>query len=269
MSARRRISRIAFATGVNPNQLARFLRGLPYFFADRRKFRQMWKNSNSRSSFAFKYSTPMSGDRFEHAGSVRGHYFIQDLHVAQRIFHRDPVRHIDVGSRIDGFVSHVASFRTLDVIDVRHLETPHPNIQFHQGDLTNLDPTWFESTDSLSCLHALEHIGLGRYGDPLDPDGWERGLEFLAKMLKPDGILYLSVPTGVTQRVEFNSQRVFEVTALSETLGTNFSVENLWLISEDGVLTEVETLGLVEASVAKVSEHDCSVWELRKLPTRV
>ena len=264
MSTRRRISRIAFATGVNPNQLARFLRGLPFFFADRLKFRQMWKNSNSRSSFAFKYSTPMSGDRFEHAGSVRGHYFIQDLHVAQRIFQRNPVRHIDVGSRIDGFVSHVASFRTLDVIDVRRLETPHPNIQFHQGDLTNLDPTWFESTDSLSCLHALEHIGLGRYGDSLDPDGWERGLESLAKMLKTDGILYLSVPTGVTQRVEFNSQRVFQISALINRLRADFIVERLCLISESGLLTEIENQDLLFESQIKISENYCSVWELRR-----
>jgi hypothetical protein len=30
--------------------------------------------------------------------------------------------------------------------------------------------------DSLSCLHALEHFGLGRYGDPIDPRGHEKGI---------------------------------------------------------------------------------------------
>jgi hypothetical protein len=63
--------------------------------------------------------------------------------------------------------------------------------------------------DSLSCLHALEHFGLGRYGDPIDPSGHEKGVRNMAALLKPGGTFYLSTPIG-RERVEFNANRVFD-----------------------------------------------------------
>ncbi|MBV5330073.1 MAG: DUF268 domain-containing protein, partial [Chlorobium sp.] len=47
--------------------------------------------------------------------------------------------------------------------------------------------------DSLSCLHALEHFGLGRYGDPIDPHGYADGLRNMVKILRQGGLFYLSV----------------------------------------------------------------------------
>jgi hypothetical protein len=61
---------------------------------------------------------------------------------------------------------------------------------------------------SLSSLHAVEHFGLGRYGDPLDPGGSLSAMKALARVLAPGGRLYFSVPIGV-ERVCFNSHRVF------------------------------------------------------------
>src|SRR5262249_34943075 len=61
---------------------------------------------------------------------------------------------------------------------------------------------------SLSCLHVIEHIGLGRYGDPLDPSGAERAAKELQRVLAPGGRLYLSTPVG-RERVCFNAHRVF------------------------------------------------------------
>jgi len=59
----------------------------------------------------------MLTDRFDPGGDASGHYFHQDLIVARRIFERDPRKHVDVGSRIDGFVAHLAVFRQVEVID--------------------------------------------------------------------------------------------------------------------------------------------------------
>jgi hypothetical protein len=104
------------------------------------------------------------GDFSDSVGVVSRHYFHQDLVVAGYIFASNSERHIDVGSRVDGFVAHVASFRVIEVIDVRPLPvTTHSNIQFFKADL--MHDVGSELTDSLSCLHALEHFGLGRYGD--------------------------------------------------------------------------------------------------------
>jgi hypothetical protein len=64
--------------------------------------------------------------------------------------------------------------------------------------------------DSVSCLNALEHFGLGRYGDPVNFNGHRCGFANLARACESGGILYLSVPIG-PQRVEFNAHRVFSV----------------------------------------------------------
>jgi len=74
--------------------------------------------------------------------------------------------------------------------------------------------------DSLSCLHALEHFGLRRYGDPIDPQGYERALASMAGLLKRGGVFYLSVPIGI-DRIEFNANRIFNPRVI-----VNLSMEN-------------------------------------------
>lgn len=44
-----------------------------------------------------------------------------------------------------------------------------PSAKFKQADLVRPVEGMAGYCDSLSCLHALEHFGLGRYGDPIDP----------------------------------------------------------------------------------------------------
>src|SRR5262249_53525396 len=151
---------------------------------------------------------PALSDRYMTSGVARGHYFHQDLWAARRIYGRQPRRHIDVGSRIDGFVAHLLTFREVEVLDVRALSTSVRGLHFRQVDLMGAENEDGESTDSLSCLHALEHFGLGRYGDTIDPDGWRIGLRRLVRMLALGGHLYLSVPVG-PQVIEFNAHRIF------------------------------------------------------------
>lgn len=155
---------------------------------------------------------PCLHDRTEEGGSTRNEYFWQDLLVARRIFEANPKRHVDVGSRVDGFVAHVASFREIEVFDIRHTSTKIPGVAFKKADLMHQEslrgfPTGY--CDSLSCLHAIEHFGLGRYGDPIDPIGHERGIANMAVLLAPGGTFYLSTPIG-RERVEFNANRVFD-----------------------------------------------------------
>src|SRR5208283_2551263 len=108
-------------------------------------------------------------------------------------------------SRIDGFVAHVASFRSLIVLDLRPISTQIRNIEFMQADLMKPIPdSLVELCDSLSCLHVLEHFGLGRYGDTIKYDGYVLGLDNLHRILRKGGKLYLSVPIG-PQRIEFDA----------------------------------------------------------------
>lgn len=159
---------------------------------------------------------PILSERSQSAGSASGHYFHQDLLVANFIHKEKPQRHLDVGSRIDGFVAHVAAFMPVDVLDVRPLPpTGHTNIQFVQADLMGeIDPSWTEQYDSISCLHAIEHFGLGRYGDNLDPQGHIKGFQNLLKLLKPGGKLYISFPIAIETVIEFNAHRKFHPLAI-------------------------------------------------------
>jgi hypothetical protein len=62
--------------------------------------------------------------------------------------------------------------------------------------------------DSLSCLHTLEHCGLGRYGDSLNAQGFRLGLASVSRMVREEAIFYLAVPFG-KERVEFNANWIF------------------------------------------------------------
>jgi hypothetical protein len=153
---------------------------------------------------------PILFEKSESAGSAKGHYFHQDLLVAKLIHDDAPERHIDIGSRIDGFVAHVAAFRKIEILDVRPLNsTGHPNIEFRIADLMHLDPDLINACDSLSCLHAIEHFGLGRYGDELNPQGHIAGFQNMVKMLKPGGKLYISFPIATQSAIVFNKHRIF------------------------------------------------------------
>ena len=156
------------------------------------------------------YNYPILEDYDSQAGTAKGHYFHQDLLVASFVHKSNPTRHIDVGSRIDGFVAHVASFRKIEVMDVRQLESiGHQNISFLRADLMDESNIHPNISDSISCLHAIEHFGLGRYGDPLDPNGHIKGFNNILRMLQPNGILYISFPIGRVNETQFNGQRVF------------------------------------------------------------
>ena len=79
---------------------------------------------------------PCLQDRYEEAGKINSEYFWQDLLVARWIFEAKPDKHVDIGSRLDGFVAHVASFREIEVFDVRPITTQVPGVIFRQADLT-------------------------------------------------------------------------------------------------------------------------------------
>lgn len=186
---------------------------------------------------------PCLHDRYAEGGTTKSEYFWQDLLVARSIFEANPEKHVDIGSRVDGFTAHVASFREIEVFDVRPISTYIPGVVFRQADLMRSDTlpehNDYGYCDSLSCLHALEHFGLGRYGDPIDPMGHARGLANMASLLRPGGIFYLSVPIG-RERVEFNANRVFDprtLIKLAEEQG--LSLKKLAVIGTVGGAQEV------------------------------
>lgn len=174
---------------------------MPRFIRDYFRFRSKYKGRLNIK--------PCLHDWYEESGNIRNEYFWQDLLVAKDIFSSMPEKHVDIGSRIDGFIAHIASFREIEIFDIRPITAHIPGVIFKQADLMNPEYNLIDYCDSLSCLHTLEHFGLGRYGDPVDPLGFKQGFTNMASSLKKGGIFYLSVPIGI-ERVEFNANRVFD-----------------------------------------------------------
>lgn len=180
--------------------------GLPFFVRSLLAYKRA--PSAERLPARLKYLRPMLADRGAVAGVVGGHYFHQDLWAARKIFESRPARHVDVGSRLDGFVAHILPFVPVEVVDIRHLDSTIEGLTFVQEDATELKRFASNSVESLSSLHAVEHFGLGRYGDPVDPEACFKALRNMARVLRPGGRFYLGVPVG-RERVEFNAHRVF------------------------------------------------------------
>lgn len=192
--------------GINLRRFLYSMRGIPRFLSNLWLFRRRYSGKLTLM--------PCLHDWHEEGGATKSEYFWQDLLVARWIYEAKPEKHVDVGSRVDGFVAHVASFREIEIFDVRLISAEIPGVVFKQADL--MRPVEMASAvrgegycDSLSCLHALEHFGLGRYSDPINPNGWEQGLVNMSALLKPGGQFYLSIPIG-QERVEFNAHRVFD-----------------------------------------------------------
>lgn len=247
---------------MSPKNLFRFLRHAPALLGELHEL-----NSQARLSshhFPITRIAPYPQDRKQQSGTAKGHYFHQDLLVARRIHERKPEKHVDVGSRVDGFVAHVAAFRPIEVLDIRPMDSQIPNIHFKQADLSSPPPDMRGYCDSLSCLHAIEHFGLGRYGDPIDFEGHVKGLNSLHAILKQGGMLYLSCPIG-PQRIEFNAHRVFSVQYLLSLMEPKFKLRNFSYVDDRGDLHENYQLTEEDLANDCGCRYGCGIFELEKI----
>jgi SAM-dependent methyltransferase len=249
--------------GINPKRTLCFIRGLPFYFRDFSALKA--QRSAAAREFPFGSIYPCIEDRFRESGTTNGHYFHQDLLAARRIHLNNPKTHVDVGSSLEGFVAHVASFRPIEVFDIRPLSVSIPNIRFIQADMmTPIPDSLIDYCDSLSCLHALEHFGLGRYGDPVHYDGYLLGLNNFYRILKKGGKIYISVPIG-PQRIEFNAHRVFSVAYLLECFEGKFRIDRFSFIDDQWQLHE--NAPIVQSNVMNNYGciYGCGIFEMTKL----
>lgn len=247
-------------SGFDPRRFPRVLAGWRRYLVERRRFRLMM----DPDGMTWGAELPMLTEWEDSSGAL-GDYFFQDLTVARWIHDTCPKRHVDVGSRLDGFVGHVAVFREVEVLDIRPQPLPVPNVRFHQIDLmAELPEKWREATDSLSCLHTIEHFGLGRYGDTIDPAGHLKGIGQLKRMVAPGGMFYLSVPVG-NERIEFNAHRIFAPQTLVSWFSDGWQIEKCAVINETCHTTE--SLG-VEVLVKFTGDKGVGIVAARKMALR-
>lgn len=183
------------------------------------------------------------------------HYFYQGAWLARRLSLMKPSLHVDVGSSV-AMVSVLSAGVPMIFLDYRPLAVKLAGLQSVAGNAAIL-PFPDGSVLSLSSLHVIEHVGLGRYGDPLDPEGTRRAAVELQRVLRPSGRLFLSVPVG-RERVCFNAHRVHAPDTIQSYVPA-LRLESFSLVDDAGQFNENVSL-----KVAADLEYGCGLFEFVK-----
>jgi predicted SAM-dependent methyltransferase len=179
-----------------------FLSGILWFLRDYFKYNMLLKNGLQKSPL---YLFPKIFDKSPYSHTFDKHYVYMDRWAFQHVQKSLPKEHVDVGSSIR-FLSMATTVTKLKFVDIRPVQTDFENYECVEGSILAL-PFADNSVLSLSCLHVAEHIGLGRYGDPLDVQGTQKACKELERVLASGGTLYFALPIG-KERTYFNAHRV-------------------------------------------------------------
>lgn len=191
-------------------------------------------------------------ERFVNAGTLfNDTYLNMDLWGAKKVYANRPrTRHYDIASRVDGFVTHLLSFGVdVTLIDIRPLNTfGTPGIDFIQENATLLAGIGDQTIESMSALCSLEHFGLGRYGDPVDPSAHLHAMENIQRVLMPGANLYISLPIGPKNYVEYHLHRVYSPRYVVEKFSSMDLIE--FSIADTKGLTPNAPLDVTDPEIA-------------------
>lgn len=187
--------------------------------------------------------------------SFDSHYFYQDIWAFKKIYEAKVDHHVDVGSRVD-FVGFLTAITKVTFIDIRPLMANLENLDSRKGSILSM-PFEDNAIQSLSSLHVAEHIGLGRYGDPLDPLGTKKACEELSRTLAVDGNLYFSLPVG-KPRICFNAHRIHSPKQIVEYFG------DLELVEFSGIDDKGNFRKNIPMSILENSNYACGLFHFTR-----
>lgn len=187
--------------------------------------------------------------------SFDAHYFYQDIWAFERIYESKVKHHVDIGSRII-FVGMLTVITNVTFIDIRPLEAKLNGLECRCGNIRSM-PFKDNSLRSLSCLHVAEHIGLGRYGDPLDPLGTKKAAKELSRVLAVNGNLYFSLPVG-KPRLCFNAHRIHSPQQIIEYFSS------LELLELSGIDDNRNFIRNIEINTLEKANYSCGLFWFRK-----
>lgn len=176
---------------------------IPFIFWDFLKF---WKkDKHPRFNLSVLDFYPRLKDKTIKTGFDR-HYVYHTSWAARKVKEINPGLHVDISSSLY-FSGIVSAFVSVKFYDYRPAQLKLSNLQSNSCDLLKL---YFpdNSIKSLSCMHTVEHVGLGRYGDTINPDGDIQACKELSRVLAVDGCFIFAVPIG-KPKIEFNAHRIY------------------------------------------------------------
>jgi SAM-dependent methyltransferase len=189
------------------------LKGIVNYFSNyktyTKEFREIIKQESGtkkRFELSWKDRTPCLLEKTD-TSPFDKHYVYHTAWAARKLAQTAPKKHVDISSHIY-FNALVSAFIPIDFYDYRPAEIYISGLKSKQADLCDL-PFKTNSIQSLSCMHVVEHIGLGRYGDPIDYDGDLKAISELKRVLRRKGNLFFVTPIRGTPRIQFNGQRQY------------------------------------------------------------
>jgi SAM-dependent methyltransferase len=234
--------------------------GSTEFEAEYQAFREMLMQSDRTLPMRRDEALPCMDDRLAKT-PFDAHYTYHPAWAARVVARVRPQKHVDISSSLS-FGTIVSAFVPVDFYDLRPAPLELSNFGSARADLSRLE-LGDGSVSSLSCMHVIEHIGLGRYGDRLDPNGDLGAIRELIRVLAPGGNLLVVVPVG-RQRIEFNAHRVYD---FGEFRGYFAELE----LIEFALLPDGETpAGLVvdpPRHLVDAQEYGCGCFWFRKPTT--
>lgn len=226
------------------------------------EFLSTWRKYKSFGSERFpmnwKEKKPCLYDKTKETNFDR-HYVYHPAWAVRVLAETKPKKHVDISSSLS-FSATLSAFLPVEFYDYRPANIQLDNLKSQEADLTAL-PFKDGSVQSLSCMHTVEHIGLGRYGDPIDPDGDLKAIRELTRVLAPDGDLLFVVPIGKS-KIVFNAHRIYSYEQIMEYFRTLKLVE-FSLIPENA-----RDGGLIRNADPKLADNEhyaCGCFWFRKL----
>ncbi|MDB5206501.1 MAG: hypothetical protein JWR72_1576 [Flavisolibacter sp.] len=198
-----------------------------------REFRKFKALSDGRFPIAIKDAYPCLTDKIKTTPFDR-HYTYHPAWAARKLQQIAPKEHVDISS-ILSFSTIISAFIPTRFYDYRPAEIQLSNFVSGAQDLKQLTFE-DESIESLSCMHTIEHIGLGRYGDSLDPEGDLISIKELKRVLQPGGSLLFVTPVGKPQ-IEFNAHRIYSFEQITKYFAP-FVLRDFSLVTDVGDFVE-------------------------------
>jgi len=187
--------------------------------------------------------------------SFDSHYVYHTAWAARVLKEEGIKKHIDIGSH-HYFATLVSAFIPIDFYDYRPLSIDMTGLSCGKADLTQLDFS-DNSIYSLSCMHVVEHIGLGRYGDPIDPNGDLKAMIELSRVVEPGGHLLFVVPVGKT-KLCFNAHRIYNPTDITK-------IFNNFKLLEFAVVTDKKKfIRFSNPEFYKMETYACGMYHFQK-----
>jgi hypothetical protein len=199
------------------------------------RFNTLSRMRPARFPLRWEDRQPCQDDRTANTSFDR-HYVYHTAWAARVLAKTRPAKHVDISSSLY-FVTGASAFVPMEFYDFRPADLRLSNLESRFADLMAL-PFGDREVTSLSCMHVVEHVGLGRYGDPLDPDGDLKAMQELQRVVAPSGSLLFVTPVG-NPCVRFNAHRIYAYEQIRDAF-SELTIEQFSLIPDnaDGGLIE-------------------------------